>query len=173
MSALSRRRFLQATGTVVGLSAAVPGAPATLAAASVTKGGDLTFANQSKITGGNGAVQLSAGAEPPAGSAWNVQRVFWNVNYDGVIADNIQTYLYRLPASYSVAQAMQHMAVSLVGWLGCCGNGGLTGNGDMTFAPGDVVLRPGELLWILFLTPTDAADGFTMAAGMSARQVPA
>lgn len=169
MSPVSRRRFLRATGGALGLSAGLVG-PATLAGATEAPGTDVTFANQVKISQGNGPVQLSAGAQPATGMLWDVQRVYWNVNFDGVIADNIQTYLYRLPASYTLAQAKAHMAVSLVGWLGCCGNAALTGNGDMAFEPGDVVVRPGQLLWILCLTPTLTYDGFTVAAGMTAWQ---
>jgi hypothetical protein len=104
---------------------------------------------------------------------WKVRRVYWNVNFDGSVAANgIQTYLYRLPRSFSTHQAMAHMASSLDGWLGCCGNAQLTGNGDMSYETDDVTIRPGQLLWMYFIVPADY-NGFVMAAGMSVWEQPA
>lgn len=166
MAWLSRRRFLVASGGVLGLSATAPPTVA-LAASETTHTMDRSFTGQSTIQNGNAAVQLSQGARPAAGHIWQVQRVFWNVNFYGTVADQLQTYLYRLPASYSRSQAIAHMASSLDGWLGCCGNSGLTGNGDMRFGANEVMVRPGQLLWMYFLTPTAAYNGFYTAAGMS------
>ncbi len=165
MTWLTRRRFLVASGGVLGLSAAA--APATQAAsAAATHTMDRSFTGQSTISNGNGAVQLSQGAKPASGHIWEVQRVFWNVNFYGAVADGLQTYLYRLPSSYTRAQAVAHMGSSLEGWLGCCGNSGLTGNGDMQFDANEVLVRPGQFLWIYFLTSA-AYNGFYTAAGMS------
>jgi hypothetical protein len=162
---LSRRRFLAAgTGGAIGLSLGEAG---TAVEAATLRSGDRSFTNQSTIANGYGGVLLSKGATPAPGSVWKVQRVYWNVNFDGSVAANgIQTYLYRLPQSYSTHQAMAHMASSLEGWLSCCGNSQLTGNGDMPFEPNDVIIRPGQLLWLYFIVPADY-NGFVMAAGMS------
>ena len=109
---------------------------------------DRDFATQNVLANGYGAVQLSKGVTPATGRIWQVRRVFWNVNFYGTVANGVQTYLYRLPSSLTRAQAMAHMASSLDGWLGCCGNSQLTGNGDMTFGPNEVLIRPRQLLWI-------------------------
>lgn len=166
MHPLTRRRFLTASGGALGLTAAVA-TPATLADATTADGSDKSFTTQSTITNGYGGVQLSKGAVPAAGKVWEVQRVFWNVNFDGNVAnDAVQTYLYRLPSSFTTAKAMAHMASSLDGWLGCCGNSGLNGNGDMQFDANEVTVRPGQFLWIYFIVPV-MYNGFVMAAGMS------
>ena len=166
MRPLTRRRFLTASGGALGLTAAVA-TPATLAAATTVDRSDRSFTTQSFITNGSGGVQLSKGAAPDPGKVWEVQRVFWNVNYDGNVAnDAVQTYLYRLPSSFTRAKALAHMGSSLDGWLGCCGNSGLTGNGDMQFDANDVIVRPGQFLWIFFIVPM-MYNGFVMAAGMS------
>lgn len=165
MTWVTRRRFLAASGGVLGLSAA--GAPVTEpASASTTHTMDRSFTGQSRISNSIGAVQLSQGVKPATGYIWELRRVFWNVNFYGVVADGVQTYLYRLPSSYTTAQAMAHMASSLEGWLGCCGNSGLTGNGDMSFNTNEVLVRPGQFLWIYFITSA-ASNGFYTAAGMS------
>jgi hypothetical protein len=167
---LTRRRFLTASGGTLGLTAAAAAsvaAPATSAGAATADRSDRSFTTQSSIVNGSGGVQLSKGAMPPKGKVWEVQRVFWNVNSLGNVAnDGVQTYLYRLPSSYSTAQAAAHMASSLDGWLGCCGNSELTGNGDMRFDANDVIVRPGQLLWIWFIVPV-MYNGYVMAAGMS------
>jgi hypothetical protein len=166
MRPLTRRRFLTASGGALGLTAAMA-TPATLAGATTADRSDRSFTTQSSITNGSGGVQLSKGAMPPTGKIWEVQRVFWNVNAEGNVAnDAVQTYLYRLPSSYTTAKALAHMASSLDGWLGCCGNSGLTGNGDMRFDANDVIVRPGQFLWIFFIVPV-MYNGFVMAAGMS------
>jgi hypothetical protein len=180
---LTRRRFLTASGGALGLTAAMA-APATTADAASALGtgtgtgtgtgdrSDRSFTTQSSISNGSGGVQLSKGAMPPKGKVWEVQRVFWNVNSLGNVAnDGVQTYLYRLPSSYTTAQAGAHMASSLDGWLGCCGNSGLTGNGDMSFDANDVIVRPGQFLWIWFIVPV-MYDGYVMAAGMSVWEQP-
>jgi hypothetical protein len=167
---LTRRRFLSATGGAIGLTAAAS-APASAADASATDPTDRDFATQNVLANGYGAVQLSKGVTPATGRIWQVRRVFWNVNFYGTVANGVQTYLYRLPSSFTRAQAMAHMASSLDGWLGCCGNSQLTGNGDMTFGPNEVLIRPRQLLWIAFLIP-DSYNGFYMAAGMSVRDQP-
>jgi hypothetical protein len=172
---VTRRRFLTATGGILGLSAA-SAAAATAAAATATEtaadattagGRDFSFTNQDTITDNYGGVQLSKGRQPAAGRVWQVRRVFWNVNLDGVVADGVQTYLYRLPASWTTAMAHTHMESSLDGWLGCCGNSGLTGNGDMQFDAGDLLIRPGQYLWIWFITPLMTYNNWVMAAGMA------
>jgi hypothetical protein len=162
---LTRRRFLAAgTGGALGLS--VGGADPAVEASTV-RSGDRVFTNQSTIANGYGGVLLSKGVTPASGQVWRVQRVYWNVNFDGNVATNgVQTYLYRLPAAYTTAQAMAHMASSLDGWLGCCGNSLLTGNGDMRFDANDVTIGPRDLLWLYFIVPADY-NGFVMAAGMS------
>ncbi len=78
--------------------------------------------------------------------------MFWNVNGFGAIGNQVQTYLYKLPASWSDRQAVNHMTSSLGGWLGCCGNSLLAGNGDMSFSTDDVIVRPADKLWIYFIT---------------------
>lgn len=169
MLGLSRRRFLASTGGALSLSATkatFPGAVLT----STANPKDRSFATQTKISNHSAGVQLSDGAMPNAGLIWQVLRVYWNVNFEGLVGGNVQTYLYRLPASYTRSQALIHMGESLEGWLGCCGNHVLTGNGDMPFAYGDVIVRPGELLWILFIAP-DPINGFTVAAGMSVQEM--
>ena len=165
MHGLTRRRFLVASAGVAAVTAATT--VATIATSpTTTEPMDKSFASQSSITEGFGGVQLSVGAMPPAGRIWELKRVFWNVNAVGNVANQVQTYLYRLPSSYSREQALKHMASSLEGWLGCCGNSGLTGNGDMSFNSNDVLIRPGQFLWIYFITPT-TNNGYVMAAGSS------
>ena len=157
-------------GWRIGLSAATAAATAAaIAEADATTGGgrDFSFTDQSTITDNYGGVQLSKGRQPSAGRTWQVRRVFWNVNLDGVVADGVQTYLYRLPASWTTAKAHSHMESSLDGWLGCCGNSGLTGNGDMQFDAGDLLIRPGQYLWIWFITPLMTYNNWVMAAGMA------
>lgn len=170
MTWLSRRSFLAASGGVLGLSAAAP-PTAALAVSEPAHTMDRSFSGQSRIKNDSAAVQLSQGARPATGRIWQVQRVFWNVNFYGTVADQLQTYLYRLPASYSTEQAVAHMASSLDGWLGCCGNSGLTGNGDMRFGANEVIVRPGQFLWMYFLTSTSAYNGFYTPAGMSVWEV--
>jgi hypothetical protein len=169
MDPVTRRRFLTATGGVLGLSAATAAATAvpTAQADATTSGArDFSFTNQGTIVDNYSGVQLSKGGQPAAGRIWQVGRVFWNVNVDGEVANGVQTYLYRLPASWTTARAYAHMASSLDGWLGCCGNDGLTGNGDMQFDAGDLLIRPGQYLWIWFITPSTYSNWVT-AAGMS------
>jgi hypothetical protein len=172
MNALSRRRFLAAGGGTLGLSVAAGAAGASPAgsntlASTTLDPMDRSFTNQSAVSNISGAVLLSKGAQPAPGRVWEVQRVFWNVNAEGNVAANgIQTYLYRLPASDTTAQAETHMGSSLDGWLGCCGNSGLTGNGDMRFDANDVVIRPGQMLWMYFIVPAEY-NGYALAAGMS------
>jgi hypothetical protein len=167
MNALSRRRFLAAGGGTLGLSVAAGAAGASPAASTTLDPMDRSFTNQSAVSNISGSVLLSKGAQPAPGRVWEVQRVFWNVNAEGTVAANgIQTYLYRLPASDTTAQANAHMASSLDGWLGCCGNSALTGNGDMVFDANDVVIRPGQMLWMYFIVPAEY-NGFALAAGMS------
>jgi hypothetical protein len=171
LNPLTRRRFLSATGGALGLTA-VASAPAPAAGAGTADPTDRVFTTQNLLANGYGAVQLSKGAAPATGHVWQVRRVFWNVNALGIVANGVQTYLYRLPASLTRAQALAHMAASLDGWVSCCGNSQLTGNGDMTFDTNEVLIRPGQLLWIAFIIPT-SYDGFIMAAGMSVRDQPA
>jgi hypothetical protein len=163
---LSRRKFLASTGGALTLSAAIPGSTV---APTATRS-DRTFTTQTKISEHYAGIQLSEGLMPKGGLVWQVRRVFWNVNFDGLVGSNVQTYLYRLPASFTTKQALIHMGESLEGWLGCCGNSQLTGNGDMTFAEDDVIVRPGELLWIFLITP-GPINGFTVAAGMSVLEI--
>ncbi len=170
MSSLTRRRFLSATGGAIGLTAAAS-APAPAATASTADPADRVFTTQSLLANGYGAVQLSKGVTPATGRVWQVRRVFWNVNALGAVANGVQTYLYRLPSSLSRAEALGHMASSLDGWLSCCGNSQLTGNGDMTFDANEVLLRPGQLPWIAFILPA-TYSGFILAAGISVRDQP-
>ena len=167
---LTRRRFLAAAAGAVAVAA---GGAVALDRSSTesTTPMDKSFTSQSSIADGFGGVQLTVGAEPAAGRIWEVKRVFWNVNAVGNVADRVQTYLYRLPATYSREQALKHMGSSLEGWLGCCGNSGLTGNGDMGLAPNDVLIRPGQYLWMYFITPT-SNNGYVMAAGCSVWEQP-
>jgi hypothetical protein len=167
---LTRRRFLSATGGAIGLTAAAS-APASPAGASAADPTDRVFTTQSVLANGYGAVQLSKGVMPATGRIWQLRRVFWNVNFYGTVATGVQTYLYRLPSSLTRAQAMAHMQSSLDGWLGCCGNSQLTGNGDMTFDANEVLIRARQLLWIAFIMPA-SYNGFYMAAGMSVREQP-
>ena len=127
---------------------------------------DRSFTNFGYVRNATCGVQLSAGARPAPGRLWDVRRVYWNVNFDGAIGSQVQTYLYRLPVSWPDSEAIDHMAKSLGGWLGCCGNAELTGNGDMSFAAHDVVVRPADKLWIYFITVVDN-NNFTTAVGMS------
>jgi len=146
MDPVTRRRFLTTTGGVLGLSAATATAATMLTAqadASTVGARDFAFTDQSTIVDNYGGVQLSKGSQPAAGRIWQVRRVFWNT-----------------------AMAHAHMASSLDGWLGCCGNGGLTGNGDMQFDADDLLIRPGQYLWIWFITPS-AYSNWVTAAGMS------
>jgi hypothetical protein len=169
MDPVTRRRFLTTTGGVLGLSAATATAATMLTAqadATTVGARDFAFTDQSTIVDNYGGVQLSKGSQPAAGRIWQVRRVFWNVNFDAEVANGVQTYLYRLPASWTTAMAHAHMASSLDGWLGCCGNGGLTGNGDMQFDADDLLIRPGQYLWIWFITPS-AYSNWVTAAGMS------
>jgi hypothetical protein len=171
MGPVSRRGFLAATGGAIGLTtAAVAAGTASAGAASRPKA--RSFTNQNSISNTAGGVELSKGASPPPGRVWVVRRVFWNVNYDGNVADQVQTYLYRLPSSYTTAQAATHMESSLVGWLGCCGNADLTGNGDMQYDENDVVVSPSQQLWIWFIVPA-VYDNWVMAAGMTVWEEPA
>jgi hypothetical protein len=168
---LSRRTFLIAgTGGALGASLASPvTAGASEASEAKVTGADpvdRSFTNLGFIRNGTCGVQLSAGARPAQGRLWEVRRVYWNVNAEGAVGSQVQTYLYKLPASWPDSQAVDHMTKSLGGWLGCCGNALLTGNGDMSFGSRDVVVRPNDKLWIYFITVADN-NNFTTAVGMS------
>ena len=171
MRPVNRRSFLAAGGGAIGLTTAavVAGAgPAGAASRPMAR----SFTNQSSISDTAGGVELSKGASPSPGRVWVVRRVFWNVNFDGNVADRVQTYLYRLPSSYTTAEAHTHMESSLEGWLGCCGNSELTGNGDMQYDENDVVVSQGQQLWIWFITPA-TYDNWVTAAGMTVWDEPA
>lgn len=125
----------------------------------------LSFSQQNVIRGPSTSNNLSNHTTPKDGWVWELRRVFWNVNADGAVASGVQTYLYQLPSQWSPEHAADHMAVSLKGWQGCLDNQQLGGNGDYRFGGNELVINPGETLWVYFLSLQNLG-GWTAATGM-------